>query len=310
MARSVRVPASGKFVFFLSGREDLLAPATKENSADKLPSLMYRMQNQLKLPTFDRNIPTTMNKSVSMNMESEDMYYNMHGPTDGRRMLEVVRRGKDMNVQGQFKSDFMSDEVPTGKIMQRAQSAEPLRLEAMPDMGGSMTAREVRTSDTATELRFQWPNSPAAYSNFPSLATSLPRSKSAAPVYCRKPNGVSDFGGYSGLGMWRSARTEPTGMDTSKTPATERPKTPGRERPKTPLRSSAVGRGSPEGNATQPSAALDTTRRKGAEFPRTPQANAKASEASNGGSKAKGVWSSPDSLKFASNNAGVSVFSL
>jgi len=339
LKKAREVIAPGEVLYHVAGAEDLLPPATKEFKAHLVASdVMKNINEKKQLPAFDRYRPNKLPNPCLL--ESEEMYHALCGKDEGRRRFEIDRTGRNIeDEETAYTSNWVAHEIAKGRNGQvRAKSLEPPAQSSREEAtGGSMTARQPRASGEATTSGppLRWPSHMTCYGN------DDERSRSATPQPFRQNNGLCDFAGLQGLGIWRAHTS------VARSPSSNRAKTPERsvaERTKSPSRApatstpgrtirsphgfaasaersaasaapppdSARGKGgasSDNFNATQPRAALDRTREKGAEFPKTPQFKARTFEASNGGSKVKGVWSRPvDTMRLGSS--GVEVFSL
>lgn len=281
--------APGEMLYNVAGKEDLLPPATKEFKADRRPSDMYRDYNERKyLTTFDRYVPgQRCNPAL---FESEDMYYAMCGVEHGRHRFEVDRMGRSCDEdEPSYGPNWVAIEIEKGNNgqppEQRARSLEPRRSasESQINTGGSMTARSAtrqsvcvpRSPAEAGPLKWpgnqqtgQWQGNLSGVTFYEAGSASARSDRTPQPF--RTPNGVADWAGLNGLGIWKSAA-----MSTSP----NRVKTP---EPRSKIQSPAL---SASGAGMESRAAMDTTREKGAEFPRTPQFKVKSPEVSNGGSK-------------------------
>jgi len=329
-----QVHAPGEMLYNVAGGEDMLPAATRQfYKADMPVSDELRRWNEAKfLPSFDRS--STSKQGNPGLLGSEDMYYAMCGPEHGRRMLALDRTGRLEEEETAYGPGWVMIEISKGGTGQhtqrRAKSLEPTRQERSdtPGAEGSLTARQAAREPMHLSGPLRWPSQVQAFAE-QELCQVTGQAKESAPF--RTPNGVSDWGGLSGLGIWKSAARPPS----ARSPSLSRTKTPERERPRTPPRSGSStgyvfraapgGMISPGGNYAAsdgrgsyvaspqrrtPRDALDRTREKGAEFPRTPMAKTpQQAKATSGGGKMKGVWSRPsDTMRLAS--PAVEVFSL
>lgn len=308
MLKSREVRAPHEIIYNVAGRQDMLPAATRQyTKADWPASARYKADNDRRmLASFFKYCPGKHgNRSL---LESEDMYHAMCGPEDGRRRMAIDRSGRPEHEleedEPSYGPNWPVQEIAKG-AWNRGKSMEPQQSESA-TLGGSLTARTARSPD----LPLRWPSNQIGVGG--EEGSTSARSASSRPAF-RSPNGLCDFAGLNGLGIWRSAAAgAPVIKSDDRAKAQNRAKTPNARRPQSsepskasPMSATGWAFRSPNPahpglatyransppprrtssspmsardkgpNSTQSRPALDTTREKGAEFPQTPQAKVK-----------------------------------
>lgn len=269
MMKGKLVVAPDEIILNISGAEDMLPCNTRVFKADRPMSDTYKKWNEnMYLPTFERRAHHHKRSNPAM-LQSEDMYYAMLGNEDGRRRLEIDRMGRDLLQEETgygpnwvalaiAKKEDLAERPQACIKEQRAKSARVKNSgsSAVGSQGRPMSARGAAEGFAKLEDNegppLRWP------SHMAMSRGGKPQSTDAF----RTPNGVCDWAGLSGLGIWsrvaggktggqspRRSSSQPPSPSRARSPAASvatnprRAKTPDASaRPKT---SNAVGWASP-----------------------------------------------------------------
>merc|ERR1740130_1002724 len=95
MLRTREIKAPNEVLYRVAGDEDCMPAARNEFvKSDRPASARYKMENERwYLTAFDRKV-ARKSGNVAL-LQSEDMYYAMHGPVDGPRRYGLERIGRE-----------------------------------------------------------------------------------------------------------------------------------------------------------------------------------------------------------------------
>jgi len=298
LVRGKLVRAPGEFIYNHAGEGDLLPGGTKSHQKADCPSSeRHKLENDRRyLARFERppreGIADTKQGNPCL-LESEDMYYSMCGEVEGRRRHEIDRTGRQHEEEESgYGYNWVNVEISRGGDGQRrANSTERGRSPSPNRTGGVFSARSPQPQGAL----LRWPSHQQGAT--PGCGPASARSPNTTNF--RGANGLVDWGGLNGLGMWSAPPTRARTPDRNSVErSSARTQTPDRayvERLKSPQNSVAVGSGRPDrgsgfDNRSTPS------RSRGGEFPKTPPAKS-------GTTRSKGGW--PDT-----KSQEVQIFSL